>query len=88
MRDVSELMRTRAWCFWLDQSHPDPDMSGKARFFRVSIVIQNERGHFPTGGKNLQAPWYWDEETCVAQNAKRGVTKEMAFEIVSSSMAR
>lgn len=67
--------------------------------FRVSIVVENEAGHFPTGdwpydGKvNQRVPWFWGmtyEAACrIAdeQNEKKlGLTKEDAFKILGSSI--
>lgn len=69
--------------------------------YRVSIVIENEPGHFPTGdwpyeGKvGQRVPWFWGmtyEAACrIAdeQNEKQlGLTKEEAFKILGSSIAR
>jgi hypothetical protein len=90
---LSQLLDTRRWVYWLDQTHPDPDEKREKgvapKVFRVSIVFENEAGHFPTGGgasDPLKAPWYWDQETCKHANAKRGFTEEQAFDIVTSSM--
>lgn len=91
---LAELMQTRRWCYWLDQTHPDPDeerVKGQPpKVFRVSVVVENEPGHYSTGGGEsdpLKAPWYWDQETCEKANAEMGVTVEAAFDIVTSSMA-
>lgn len=68
--------------------------------YRVSIVIENEPGHFPTGnwpyeGKiDQRVPWFWGmtyEAACrIAdeQNEKKlGLSKEDVFKILGSSIA-
>lgn len=79
---IAELMSKNRWCYYLDLTKPDPE--NKKRF-RVSIVIENHSGHYPTGG-NHSGPWYWDEETCKVMNEKRGITEQDTFEIVAHSM--
>jgi hypothetical protein len=90
MNSISELMKTSRWCYWLDQSHPDPDNDDSSPpRFRVSVVFESEPGHFPTGGGESyrrKAPWYWDERTCDDANAKLGMTPKQAFAIVLASM--
>lgn len=67
---------------------------------RVSLVIDGETGHHPTGDpKSGKAPWYWgnpDNETtsyreAVATaeryNARRGISPEEAQRIVDESIA-
>ena len=66
--------------------------------YRVSIVRENEPGHYPTGswpyeGKPGQTmPWFWGptyEDAChIADehNGRLGLTKEDALKIVLSSM--
>ena len=62
-------------------------MEGDQRVYRVSLVFENEPGHFPTGGGDV-APWFWDEATCERMNQERwGLTDVEALEIVLSSMA-
>jgi len=57
------------------------------------VVVENEPGHFPLSGRgDGAAPWRWGrtleeaEATCAKVNADRGITEEMAFEIIVSSM--
>jgi hypothetical protein len=78
------LLEGKNWVFWLNQTHPG-EVKGT---FRVSIVIENESGHYPTGadGRDCRLPWYWDQETCEKANAERGFDKMKAFEVVASSM--
>jgi hypothetical protein len=52
----------------------------------VSLVFQDEPGHFPTGGDGVE-PWFWDEATCERMNLERlGLDREAAFKIAASSM--
>ena len=66
---------------------------------RVSIVFENESGHFPTGGAGTgKEPWYYGnirdaatsyEEACRTAeewNASRGISPEEAQKILDSSM--
>jgi len=76
---VEELMRNRRWCYCLDETQPDP----LSEAFRVSLVIEEELGHFPLGA---DIPWYWTKETCKARNAALGYSEEDALNIVLSSM--
>lgn len=83
---VNELLDSdRARCYWLDHTKPDPQRKNS---FAVSLVFENESGHFLMGGRGeCASPWYWDEETCEQQNLKKfGVDKQRAWEIVASSM--
>lgn len=82
---LSEKIGSKKWVFWLDRTHPGKDPGT----FRVSIVIENEAGHYPTGGGEAdphKAPWWWDEETCRRENLKRGFDVMQAYEVVASSM--
>lgn len=79
--DIHELMDTHRWCYWLDEMQPDDSTER----FRVSIVVENEPGHFPTGGGDV-VPWYWDKATCRAKNTDLGLTPEDVDRIVASSM--
>jgi hypothetical protein len=83
---IEELLNSdRRRCYYLDRTCPDPSND---KCFCVSLVFENEPGHFPFSGQGeCASPWYWDEETCDAQNLKRfGVSREAAWEIVASSM--
>jgi hypothetical protein len=73
---------SQRYCFYLDETEPDPTDRNR---FRVSVVRENEPGHYPTGGGD-KAPWYWDKATCREQNAKLGLTEDDEFKIVVSSM--
>ena len=77
----------KQWVYWLDLTNPHDPPDGT---YRVSIVFENESGHYPTGGGKsdpLKAPWYWDEETCKRANAERGFDEVATSRIVCSSMA-
>jgi hypothetical protein len=68
--------------------------------FRVSIVFENESGHYPTGtwpyeGKvGQKAPWFWGDTfaaataTARAANEERGISAAAETAIVASSMSR
>ena len=75
----------------------DADRDERGRF-RVSLVVEGENGHRPTGtwpyhgkiGETL--PWFWgptlaDAEKAAEQyNEDRGIPREEAFGIVARSM--
>jgi hypothetical protein len=50
---AAELLATRRWAYFIP---PDAFVPGKG--FRVSVVIEGERGHFPTGTMS-DPPWFW-----------------------------
>jgi hypothetical protein len=80
---LAQLMESKRWCYWLDRTHPGQ----QAGTYRVSVVVEDTSGHFPTGGGEMQAPWYWNKETCRQVNQERcGVDEETSLEIVASSM--
>lgn len=84
MTTVAELMQKHRWCYWLDQSHPEP---GHTDRFRVSIVFESVSGHYPTGNEaEHKAPWYWDKATCERMNEERGLSETDTEEIVISSI--
>lgn len=68
--------------------------------WRVSIVVEGEDGHRPTGtwpyeGKPGQtAPWFWGQDFETARkmareyNARLGISEVDAFKIVARSMGR
>ena len=61
------------------------EASIQKNLYRVSIVIENVPGYFPTGGNDTE-PWYWDEKTCIQQNLKLGFNEDSLTEIITSSM--
>jgi hypothetical protein len=74
----------KKWVYYINKAQPHPE---DRTLFRVSIVIENERGHYPTGNADdKREPWYWNEETCKMKNEERGFSEVQVFEIVSSSM--
>lgn len=86
-RNMPDLS-TNVYCFYIAPSQ-DPGDEG----YIPSVVVQDEPGHFPLSGRgDGAAPWRWGktlkeaEETCRQQNAKRGITDDMASDIVASSM--
>lgn len=68
---------------------------------KVSIVYENESGHYPTGGdgRDKMTPWYWgnpnDEATSFTEaeatakmaNARLGLDEKEVMDILTSSMA-
>ena len=66
--------------------------------YRVSIVVEGENGHRPTGdddyATNVRArrPYFWGptlanaEQAAKDQNEKMGVSEKDAFDIVTASM--
>lgn len=85
--NAQELMHSgRRFVYYLDQSSP-PQTQDKKLAYRVSIVFENEPGHFPTGDNSgLKEPWFWTEETCKARNKELGYDELQVDEIVTSSM--
>lgn len=91
---LMRLMDERRFCAFIP---PDGYVEGHG--FRVSIVIENEPGHFPTGDDNWRAgrgkqPWFWghdyDEAKAVALEYNRTrfhLTAKDCADIVTSSMA-
>jgi hypothetical protein len=64
----------------------------KGHGFRVSVVIENEPGRFPTGGNGTE-PWYWggdsiEEARAVAEaeNGRLGLSQKDVITIINSSM--
>ena len=61
------------------------DAYDEKRGYRVSVVFENVRGHFPTD-------WYWGHDyqkakaTAQEMNAEMGYTKDEAYDVVGSSM--
>lgn len=85
---LDELLDTKRYVFWLDKTKPEQEGSDR---YRVSIVFEDEPGHWPTGDDNPLdglgvLPWYWDEETCYARNVDRGYSRQDIDAIVVSSM--
>lgn len=84
MTRATDLMEHNRWVYWLDEMAADSLCLDEPRF-RVSIVVENEDGHFPTGGGDV-APWYWDAQTCRVKNAALGYSEEEVHQIIASSM--
>jgi hypothetical protein len=90
---LDELFASRRFCYFI----PD-DGFVKGRGYRVSVVFENEPGHYPTGdwpfeaGLGQKAPWFWGRDLAearsiaVAENARIGVSEELAVKIVGSSI--
>jgi hypothetical protein len=85
--NIEELFNTRRWCYFIPRGG---FVEGKG--FRVSVIFENERGHFPTGGDGKE-PWFWGmtyeeaEEVAAQQNdAKLGLSTTDVWEIVASTL--
>lgn len=88
---LATLLHERRWCYWI----PD-NAFVEGRGFRVSIVIENEAGHYPTGDTpegGDREPWFWgmtlDEARELAEREnleKLGLTPKDAALIVASSV--
>lgn len=84
---VLELLDTRRFCYFVGV---ESFVEGKG--WRPSIVFENEAGHFPNGGGDVE-PWYWGhdykgaQEICRKKNLDMGVDEEEVNHIVASSMS-
>lgn len=88
---IDELLNTRRFCYVIPESGY---VEGKG--YRVSIAIEREPGHFPTGNTpegGDQEPWYWGNtfeearEICDRENKERlGIDVLDAYKIVMSTM--
>lgn len=91
---VMRLMGERRFCAFIPG-----DAYVEGHGFRVSIVIEGEPGHFPTGDDNWRAgrgrqPWFWGDEYEEAKAAalsynrdKLKLTAKDCADIVTSSIA-
>jgi len=91
---AEKLFATRRFCYFIPL---DGYVEGHG--WRPSVVFEGEPGHYPNGdwpyeGKAGQRnPWFWgpDYDGAVreadAMNERMGISKRLAVEIVSSSMA-
>lgn len=91
--DLDELLNIRRWIYYIPL---DAFIEGYG--FRVSIVIEGERGHFPTGDwpyiakKGHRMPWFWGmtyeeaEQIAAEQNDKLGYDAATVWKILSSSV--
>lgn len=88
---IDKLLSERRFCYVIPESGYVKD-----RGYRVSIAIENESGHFPTGnipeGGDIE-PWYWGEtfqeaqDTASRENRERlGLSALDAYKIVMSTM--
>lgn len=74
-------------CYFVPEDAYEPDEG-----YRVSVVVEGEPGHHPTGGDGVR-PYYFGHdyakavERVDALNARMGVSKEEAERIVNSSIA-
>lgn len=91
---MARLLWERRWCYVIPT---DAFIDGHG--YRVSIVIENEQGHYPTGSDAwidgdgaAQMPWFWGmtyaEATrhCDEMNTRLGYSPLEAAAIVASTM--
>jgi hypothetical protein len=94
MDELAELLNTRRWCYYIPLTAFVED-----RGFRVSVVIEDVDGHYPTGDLDWKArdhkePWFWGmtyheaEQTAAEQNAKLGYSERDIVEIINSSILK
>jgi len=88
---IETLLNNRRFCYVIPES---AFVEGKG--FRVSIAIERESGHFPTGntpeGGDIE-PWYWGDTFAEAREIADRENKERfglepidAWKIVASTM--
>lgn len=76
----------KRFCYHIPQSAYEP---GKG--WRVSVIIEGESGHYPTGTED-KAPWYWGEsyaeaeQTAAEMNQSMGLSPSDVVKIITSSM--
>lgn len=93
---ITKLVHDRRWCYWIPV---DGYVEGHG--FRVSIVFENEAGHYPTGDDawiagdaSKRKPWFWGHDYAEAKKVaedmnleKLGLSAKDAANIVTTSMA-
>lgn len=91
--DLVDLLAKRRWVYWIPI---DGFIEGHG--YRVSIIIEGERGHFPTGdwpytpGTGQQPPWFWGhfyndaEHQAAISNADRGYDEATVWQIVNAAV--
>ena len=63
----------------------------KGKGYRVSIVAEDQPGHYPTGGNDTE-PWFWGydldeaQQACRTKNAELGLSETDQDRILASSM--
>jgi hypothetical protein len=77
----------------------DPTAFVEGLGYRVSLVVEGDDGHFPTGtwpytgAPGETQPWFWGptlkdaERACDEFNAERGISSKEAAIIVAQTMA-
>ncbi len=86
-RYINQLLSERRFCYHIEPSDYEADKG-----YRVSIVIENEPGRFPTGYNGVE-PWYWGHDLaeaqaiCAADNERKlELTPIEVMKIITSSM--
>lgn len=89
--DIMRLLCTHRWCYTVMPAQDTSKYGG----YVPSLVIENQRGHWPMLGRgNHSSPWVWGktlgeaEDVCRSVNAERGISPEDEMKIVASSMRR
>lgn len=91
---LGKLLNERRYCYAIPaEAYVD------GHGFRVSIAIEHEKGHYPTGDDAwiegdgaARKPWFWGEtyeearKVCEEANARMGITPKDAALIVASTM--
>lgn len=78
---AAALLVNNRWAYYVPEK---AFVSGKG--YRVSVVIDGERGHFPTGTQN-EPPWFWGptyeaaEQKAAEENDARGMTASDVVEL-------
>lgn len=77
----------------------NPSFLVEGKGYRVSLVVEGEEGHHPTGTWPLtgapeeKMPWFWGptlddaQAACDQHNESLGISREEAFTIVGHSMS-
>jgi hypothetical protein len=93
---IRNLLTTRRWCYMIPV---DGYVHGYGH--RVSVAVEGELGHYPTGdlrtlagdySNDATVPWFWGPtynramNYCEARNAQLGHTPERVLEIVMSTV--
>lgn len=91
---MSKLFATRRFVYFIPS-----DGYVEGRGWRPSVVFEGEDGHYPNGNwpydgsPGQTVPWFWGHDFNKAvllaeeTNERLGISKALAVEIISSSMA-
>jgi hypothetical protein len=93
---ISQLLTRRRWCYWIPA---DGYVEGHG--YRVSIVVEYEAGHYPTGDNawiagdhGKRKPWFWGHDYDAARKVaddlnqeRHGLSPKDAALLVATSMS-